>query len=225
MSDSAFPWVANRPQDWEAVPLFAVSRSLKRPNVGSQVTTVLSLSYGKIVVRDVETAFGLLPASFETYNILEPGNIVLRLTDLQNDKRSLRTGLVKQRGIITSAYVSLEVDASAIEPRYLHYYLHAMDIIKVFYGMGGGVRQSMKFGDIRRLPVLIPPLDTQISVADDLDRALESVDRVIRTIGTSFVPPDETLGSLLNERKQSLVPEMVLGMGYQHRSSSGTAVD
>jgi type I restriction enzyme S subunit len=51
----------------------------------------------------VEDNFGLMPESFNTYQIVKSGDVILRLTDLQNDKRSLRVGLAKEGGIITSA--------------------------------------------------------------------------------------------------------------------------
>jgi type I restriction enzyme S subunit len=55
---------------------------------------LLSLSYGRIIQKDIETSEGLLPENFEGYQIVEPGNIVLRFNHLQNDKRRLRQGLV-----------------------------------------------------------------------------------------------------------------------------------
>ena len=49
----------------------------------------------------------MLPQSFDTYNIVQKNDIVLRLTDLQNDHKSLRVGISNEQGIITSAYVTL----------------------------------------------------------------------------------------------------------------------
>lgn len=65
-------------------------------------------------------------------------------TDLQNDKRSLRTGLVKEHGIITSAYIDL-CPIKHVDSRYFHYLLHAYDVTKVFYNMGNGVRQGLNY--------------------------------------------------------------------------------
>jgi type I restriction enzyme S subunit len=107
-------------------------------------SNLLSLSYGRIIRRDIGTTEGLLPESFESYQIVDPGNIVLRLTDLQNDKRSLRQGLVRERGIVTSAYDALEVTQQN-NPRFWAYTLLALDTAKYYYSLGGGVRQSIKF--------------------------------------------------------------------------------
>ena len=51
---------------------------------------VLSLSYGRIIRRDVEDNHGLLPKSFNTYQIVDSGDIILRLTDLQSLIQSAR---------------------------------------------------------------------------------------------------------------------------------------
>jgi type I restriction enzyme S subunit len=57
---------------------------------------VLSLSYGQIVVKPADRLHGLVPESFETYQIVEPGDIIIRPTDLQNDWNSLRFGLSQE---------------------------------------------------------------------------------------------------------------------------------
>ena len=146
--DSGIEWVGAMPERWSAKPLFALFKERQYLNVGNQEANVLSLSYGRIIRRDVESNFGLLPESFETYNIVEPLNIVLRLTDLQNDKRSLRCGLVNEKGIITSAYLTLQ-KIKDVDCKYMYYLLHNYDIRKVFYSMGGGVRQIIKFDDLK----------------------------------------------------------------------------
>lgn len=180
--DSGIEWVGPIPAHWSVKPLFALFRERQMPNYGNKEKNVLSLSYGKIIRRDVESNFGLLPESFETYNIIEPGNIVLRLTDLQNDKRSLRCGFVNERGIITSAYLTLEkLKGAEILPDYAYYLLHGYDMRKVFYSMGGGVRQSIKFDDLKRLPVILPPIDEQKTIVGVLESKLCAIDSIIES--------------------------------------------
>ena len=56
--------------------------------------TVLSLSYGTIRVRQEEELHGLVPESpFQEHTKVEPGEIICRPTDLQNDWNSLRFGI------------------------------------------------------------------------------------------------------------------------------------
>ena len=105
---------------WGNVPLGYCVSEVRQRNVGGRQRNLLSLSYGNIVRRDIDTADGLLPESFDSYNIVEQGDTVLRLTDLQNDQRSLRVGLVREPGIITSAYVTLR-PFGQMDTKYLNY--------------------------------------------------------------------------------------------------------
>jgi len=89
------------------------------------------------------------------------------LTDLQNDQRSLRVGLVEERGIITSAYVTLRPQAQ-LDPGYLNYFLKNMDFRKDFYALGAGVRQSLKFDELRTIKVPLPPLAEQRASRPDV---------------------------------------------------------
>jgi type I restriction enzyme S subunit len=143
-----------------------------------QEDNLLSLSYGRIIRKDIDTAEGLLPESFETYQIVEPGNIVMRLTDLQNDKRSLRQGLVHERGIITFAYDALEVGREH-DPRFWAYALLAFDLAKYYYSLGGGVRQSINFADFPNDWISAPNLKTQQLIADFLDRETARIDQLV----------------------------------------------
>lgn len=178
MKDSRIEWIGEIPKSWSITILSALFSERKCKNSGLTENNLLSLSYGNIVRKNIESNEGLLPASFETYNIIEPGNIVFRLTDLQNDKRSLRTGLCQERGIITSAYVTLQI-RSDDSPRYMHYLFHTYDLYKVFYGMGDGVRQGMNYEDLKRLRILRPDQGTQRRIADYLDRKCSQIDAII----------------------------------------------
>lgn len=167
------------PADWQANKLRNILHVRKgNKNAGMQEDNLLSLSYGRIIRKDIDANEGLLPESFETYQIVEPGNIVMRLTDLQNDKRSIRQGLVTERGIITSAYDALEI-AKGHDPRFWAYTLLALDLAKYYYSLGAGVRQSIKFADFPNDWIRTPSLKTQKSIADFLDRETSRVDHLI----------------------------------------------
>ena len=144
MKDSGISWIGEIPEHWEVRHLSQVSYEHYISNKEVHHQNLLSLSYGRIIRKDINTTEGLLPASFDTYQIVEEGNIVMRLTDLQNDHKSLRVGLVKEEGIVTSAYVCLGVYDS-IFPSYLYNVLHCYDIRKLFYSMGGGLRQNLNW--------------------------------------------------------------------------------
>lgn len=162
------------------LPLFAVFEETAVKNDGMAETNLLSLSYGRIVPKNIDTVGGLLPASFETYQIVNPGQIVLRLTDMQNDQKSLRSGLVQERGIITSAYCALQTRGWGEGwNRYFYYFFHALDVSKQLYSLGGGVRQSLKYADIKHVRVLIPSESTRDQIVRYLDVETAKIDNLI----------------------------------------------
>lgn len=178
MKDSGIEWIGEIPEDWDVFKMFQLFTEVNCKNVGLVENNLLSLSYGKIVRKNIDTTFGLLPASFEGYNIIAKDDIVLRLTDLQNDHTSLRVGLSNEQGIITSAYVTLR-NRSRNVPRYLYYHIHAFDVAKGFYGLGGGVRQGLNWSGLKRLEVALPVQDEQQAIANYLDKKCAQIDTAV----------------------------------------------
>ena len=197
--DSGIAWIGGVPAHWCVRPLVHIATERSEPNLGMQENNLLSLSYGRIVQKDIEANDGLLPESFETYQIVRKGDIVLRLTDLQNDKRSLRSAQVGQRGIITSAYLALK--PTGVDSNFLSYLLRAYDLTKVFYSMGGGLRQSMKFADLKRMPIVVPSEPEQSAIATFLDRETAKID--------ALIVEQEKLLALLAEKRQATISHAV----------------
>ena len=204
MKDSGIAWIGKIPEGWGEVMLSSLFCEHKQKNEGMQCNNLLSLSYGKIIRKNIDTSEGLLPGSFEGYNIIDKGDIVLRLTDLQNDHKSLRTGLATERGIITSAYVTIRLDVNEIaSSKYMHYFLHSFDVAKGFYGMGDGVRQSLPFEGCKKITLLLPPLAEQQAIADYLDEKCAAIDKLIAVKQAKI--------DKLNDYKKSLIYEYVTG--------------
>ena len=202
MKDSGVPWLGEVPSHWTHLPGRACYREKRVPNKGLTETTVLSLSYGHIVVKPPEKLHGLVPASFETYQIVEPGDIIVRPTDLQNDWNSLRFGLSRDRGIITSAYMCLCAEEVLTRP-YGHFLFHTYDLKKVFYGLGSGLRQNLDWRDFKYLPCIVPPLPEQAAIVRFLDHSGRRIRRHIRA--------KQKLIALLEEQKQAIIHQAVTG--------------
>ncbi len=192
--NTEYDWLGLIPLHWQWLYLSQTCTEKKQiKNTGNIEKKVLSLSYGKIVPRK-NVDLGLAPKDYSSYQIVDKNDIILRLTDLQNDKKSLRTGLVKERGIITSAYTCLKPFQNAA---YLQYLLHSYDTQKVFYGMGGGVRQSIGYKDIRNIRIPFPPREEQDQIVRFLDWKLAKINKLIRAKKKQI--------ALLNEHKQVII--------------------
>ena len=178
MKDSGIEWIGEIPEGWEIKYFVQLFSQVKNKNIGLREKNLLSLSYGKIKQKSIETVGGLLPDNFEGYNIIDRNDIVLRLTDLQNDQHSLRVGLSPERGIITSAYCSIRV-RGAESPNYLYYYLHTFDIAKGFYGMGSGVRQGLNWDGLKYIKILLPPQHEQDRISVFLNQKTLEIDSML----------------------------------------------
>lgn len=200
--DSGIPWIGQIPKHWEVRPLYYFFKERKNKNLLGKEKNLLSLSYGKIIRKDIETKYGLLPENFNAYNIIEKDDIVFRFTDLQNDKVSLRTGLVCEKGIITSAYITITPKRNICVSFY-HYLLHCYDLMKVFYNFGNGVRQGLTYKELSKMKILVPPLNEQKEIAEILDKKCEKIDN----LSANYKEQIKTL----KEYKQALIYECVTG--------------
>ena len=202
MKDSGIEWIGKIPEHWEIHPIYYYFEERKHKNSLCKEQNLLSLSYGNIIRKDINALGGLLPESFNTYNIIEKDDIVIRPTDLQNDKRSLRTGLSKEHGIITSAYITL-MPKKNVNSQYFHYLLHSYDIEKVFYNMGNGVRQGLNYSEFKKLLVISPTKEEQQNIVKYLDLKCASIDEIIKK--------KQQQHETLEEYKKSLIFEYVTG--------------
>ncbi len=202
MKDSGIEWIGAIQKDWGSNTIAQLCSQVKCKNTRLQEKNLLSLSYGKVKRKSIDTVEGLLPESFDGYNIIEKDDIVLRLTDLQNDHTSLRVGLAEERGIITSAYLTIR-NRSNMCTKYLYYYLHSFDIAKGFYGMGAGVRQGLNWDGVKWLKVLVPSVSEQEHIVAFLDAESKKLDALI-------AKKQQYLTEIENYKK-SLIYEYVTG--------------
>ena len=203
MKDSGIPWIGIIPEHWEIRRLSQVSYEHFVSNKNIHHQNLLSLSYGRIIRKDINTTEGLLPASFDTYQVVEEGNIVLRLTDLQNDQKSLRVGLVKEEGIVTSAYICLGVLNDSIIPSYLYNTLHSYDIKKLFYSMGGGLRQNLNWQGLKKMDIPLPPIEEQYTIVAYIEGKCAKVNSLMAELEAEI--------EYLKEYKQKLIADCVTG--------------
>lgn len=202
MRPSGISWIGDIPAHWEVRKLFQVVTSYYESNKGLKNQNLLSLSYGSIIQKDINKTDGLLPASFETYQIIKPDIIILRLTDLQNDHKSLRVGISKYEGIITSAYEALKV-REPNDADYIYYQLHVNDIHKVFYGMGGGLRQNLNYDGMRYMLIVAPPVSEQKEIVEYINYKTTEIDRLVVELTNQV--------EYLKEYKQRLIADVVTG--------------
>jgi type I restriction enzyme S subunit len=113
----------------------------------------------------------------------------------------LRTALCKEKGIITSAYIAFKV--KNINPEFLNYLIRAYDVSKAFYTLGSGLRQSLRYDELKRIPILEPPETEQKMIIQFLDSATRKHNILLREVEASI--------KLLQEHRTALISAVVTG--------------
>mgnify|MGYP001359187720 CR=1 FL=1 len=201
MKDSGVEWIGEIPKHWKISPMFTLFHENKMKNIEGRLD-VLTLSYGKIKYRDLSKNEGLVPESFDGYQVMNIESLIIRSTDLQNDHKSLRVGHVGIEGVITSAYLGLN-PKEQISTKYFYYLIHLADLKKVLYGLGGGLRQSLRYDDFKRFPILNPHQHEREEIAETLDDIDNKTNILIEKLNSRI--------NLLKEYRQSLISSVVTG--------------
>ena len=103
LKPSDVEWLGDVPEHWDLVPNRFLLK-LEKEIVGSKATeyTLLSLTKQGIIARDLENPEGKFPASFEAYQVVNPGDLIFCLFDIDETPRVV--GMSKLSGMITGAY-------------------------------------------------------------------------------------------------------------------------
>lgn len=171
------PWLKEVPEHWEIArnKHCLVSR---KDLVGSNFSdyTLLSLTLRGIIKRDVESGKGKFPESFNSYKIVEPGNLVFCLFDIDETPRTV--GLSKHKGMITGAYDVFSV--KNMNPSFAEYYWLNVDNKKALKPYYKSLRKTITSDAFLRIAIPIPPLLEQEKISNFLDWKVNEIDRLIK---------------------------------------------
>lgn len=141
--------------------------------------------------------------TYSKYTLVDEGDIVINCLNLNYDFVSQRVAIVKNSGIITSAYISLRARNADINPLYYCYYFKAMDARKMFHGMGTGIRLTLSYNELRNVPIPVPPRAEQDQIVRFLDWKVSEINKLI---GIRRKEIQE-----LEELKNTIVSDVVTG--------------
>lgn len=200
MGSALYPDFRNPDTDWETTPVRGFLR-LEKEEVGERWadTQLLSLTKQGVIDRDIDSGVGKYPASFEGYQYVEPGDLIFCLFDVEETPRTV--GLVKSRGMITSAYTRARLDLTRINPRYAEYLFLALDDEKRFRPFYNGLRNTIQKETFRSTRLSIPPIEEQRRIADFLDRETAKID--------ALIAKQEQLITTLDKRRQAVISKFV----------------
>lgn len=198
--DSGIAWLGQIPSHWEVKRCRIVLAENTQANSYIETTKQLQFRYGEIVPKANQSVdYGVIE-TIRKYTVVNKGDIMINGLNLNYDFISQRVAQVIEKGCITSAYIALTPTQIA-DSRFYTYFLKAMDNIKMFHGMGSGVRLTLSYKELKNMYIPIPPLYEQQAMADYIDEATAKIDEAIAQ--------QQKMIDLLKERKQIIINEAV----------------
>lgn len=197
MKPSSMEWVGDIPASWKVMPNKYLMHKKKEICPVYNGEDILSLTMKGVIVRDLD-AGGKMPASFDGYQRLEPGNLLMCLFDIDVTPRCI--GLIKQAGLSSPAY-SQFVLCDDTNAAYYCYYYTMLDNDKTLLHLAKNLRHSLTEDQLGAIPVIVPPTDEQHRIADFLDAKCAEIDALAADIQTQI--------DTLEQYKRSVITETV----------------
>lgn len=197
MKDSGIEWVGTIPAHWSTMPNKYVMRKIKVINPTYNGENILSLTVNGVIVRDLE-AGGKMPSSFDGYQILYKGNLLMCLFDYDVTPRCI--GLIKDSGVSSPAYSQFVLQRGN-DAAYFYYYYLMVDHTKALLHRAKNLRHSFTEEQLGAIKVPVPPIAEQERIADFLDSQCSQIDAISADIQKEI----ETL----EQYKRSLVFEAI----------------
>ena len=199
MKECSVSWARQIPQHWKVMPNKHLMTKIKNICPIYKGGDILSLTMYGVIVRDLD-AGGKMPSSFDGYQYIKKGNLLMCLFDIDVTPRCI--GIIKQNGITSPAYSQFKIKKIA-NARFYYYYYLMLDYTKELLHLAKNLRHSLTEDQLGTIKQLVPPLDEQQEIADYLDNKCAEIEQIIADKKTQI----ETLDGY----KKSLIYEYVTG--------------
>ena len=196
MKESGIEWVGLIPDTWSVIPNKYVMH--KEKNLCEKWTgeDVMSLTMNGVIVRDLQNPTGKMPATFDGYQYIEDGDLLMCLFDIDVTPRCV--GKVTHNGVTSPAYSNFKVHDNASRDYFYYYYL-MVDNTKELLHLAKNLRHSFTEEQLGQLKVPMPPLSEQQAIADYLDETCSQIDEIIAEAKASIDEYENLRQSIIYE--------------------------
>ena len=196
MKESGTEWVGLIPDTWSVIPNKYVMH--KEKNLCEKWTgeDVMSLTMNGVIVRDLQNPTGKMPATFDGYQYIEDGDLLMCLFDIDVTPRCV--GKVTHNGVTSPAYSNFKVHDNASRDYFYYYYL-MVDNTKELLHLAKNLRHSFTEEQLGQLKVPMPPLSEQQAIADYLDETCSQIDEIIAEAKASIDEYENLRQSIIYE--------------------------
>lgn len=178
MKNSGIEWIGEIPEDWKVIRNKYVMHKDKSLITKYNNEDILSLTMNGVIKRNLD-AGGKMPSSFNGYQKINRGNLLLCLFDIDVTPRCV--GIIQNNGITSPAY-SQFILTDNNDVRFYYYYYLVTDNKKALVHLSKNLRHSLTEEQFGNLDTIRPPLDQQRAIADFLDKKCADIDKLSEQI-------------------------------------------
>lgn len=198
--DSGVQWLGEIPSHWIIKRLASMFTGEIEVNKDFYVKHAFKFNFGELVSKNEIGNTDEYKDVYSKYSLVKKGDIVINGLNLNYDFVSQRVACTPYDGIITSAYIVCR-PRQTVNYQYYTFLFKGMDSIKLFHGMGTGIRLTLSFKELRKQLLPLPPLAEQRSIVSYLDTKCSLLDTLLSN--------KEKQISLLQEMKQRVIADAV----------------
>ena len=202
MKDSGISWLGIIPVHWETKRIASLFTGKVKANTDFEYHHAFKFYYGTLVPKEETGDIEEYRDTYVKYSVLQKDDIMINGLNLNYDFISQRVAIAPSDGIITSAYVVARPrkDTNA---QYYNYLFKTMDNMKLFHGMGTGIRLTLSFDELKKQLVVVPPQDEQQAIVSYIEDKCQKIDTLITELQAEI--------DHLKEYKQRLIADVVTG--------------
>ena len=188
MKNSGIEWIGEIPEGWEVAPVRSCYDEVRTKNTDGQEQNALQFKSGNIISKANFNANidDYVADTITNYTVVLPDTVMINGLNLNYDFKSLRVALVKEKGVITSAYLAIFPDRKKIFPQYATYLFKGYETKMAFHNMGAGIRKTLGYKEFKNQPLLLPSKEEQNKISAYLDSKCSHIDIMLSKIRSSI---------------------------------------
>jgi len=199
MKDSGIPWIGEIPSHWDTCFIKQVMRNKSVKGYPGEQVLSLYRDYGVVPKDSRDDNHNVTSEDTSGYKLVDVGDFVI------NKMKAWQGSMAVSgyRGIISPAYYICRFTAPVYK-RYIHYLLRNETYKAEYMRLSTGLRVGqwdLNVDDFLHIPMVLPPIHEQQSIADFLDKKCGEIDEMISL--------QEKIVEELKAYKQSVITEAV----------------
>ena len=200
MKHSGLERIGKIPDNWNVRKVKQCSY-ISKEQAHEENPTILSLARAGVKVRDISNNEGQLAASYDNYNPVMPGDLLLNPMDLYS---GANCSLSEVSGVISPAYINLRKKVE-LNPKFYDYYFKTQYWAMAMFAHGKGVsfdnRWTMNAETLLNYYLPFPSSDVQDKIVDLINKKTAEIDSLIEIENQQI--------EKLKEYKQAVITEAV----------------